>query len=261
MLRTRDLVLFALVLIFLLVGIVSTTGSPREAVVSLYETVQFTTGEETVEVGVDTLFDRQANIADLRAKLADGAGVAAAGEPVFTSVDTPTSSEEQTVSVVSEERMVAACPVQVQYANFIGTWDVADIEERIGVRSYLSVTTEEVTVGSSTRSETSTRVRLQLPLAPQPVTDARCIDDEIIGVSLDGSLIRNTDVARFSAFTSGIQIGYARDGFPIFGGITDESELDACGGYDAGDGYAYYLRTDEPFVLACYRATPQPLRP
>ena len=57
-------------------------------------------------------------------------------------------------------------------------------------------------------------------------------------------------------------VGVALDGFPIFGpGINpdtglvwSQSDMDACGGRDDGNGnYGYYTTVDFPYVFQCYR--------
>lgn len=60
-----------------------------------------------------------------------------------------------------------------------------------------------------------------------------------------------------SAVASETVVGYARDGFAIYGEGIDEELLDSCGGYDNGLGYRYHIRERELFVLGCFAAVPQ----
>lgn len=95
-----------------------------------------------------------------------------------------------------------------------------------------------------------------MPMMPHKDTYAHCLDSSVVGVTNDGQLILNDQTWRFRQLPPRTHIGYARDGFPIYSQGTDESLLDACGGYDAGSGYAYHLREKELFVLGCFAASP-----
>jgi hypothetical protein len=57
-------------------------------------------------------------------------------------------------------------------------------------------------------------LQLPLPFGPQGKT---CLSYDVVGVALDGSLIRNNEHSLYQVFGSETLIGYALDGFPIYG--------------------------------------------
>ena len=71
---------------------------------------------------------------------------------------------------------------------------------------------------------------------------------------MDGSLIFNSDAILYRSYGSETLIGYALDGFPIYGPTS--AEKDACGGYDAPTGYRYAISADTNTVLECFMGTP-----
>lgn len=83
----------------------------------------------------------------------------------------------------------------------------------------------------------------------------------------DMSAVRPFDemAAQFPATGSSPVVGFARDGFPIFA-LYDSSgalqrskpfggDLDECNGKDDGNGYAYYITAEPPFVPTCLRGS------
>lgn len=96
---------------------------------------------------------------------------------------------------------------------------------------------------------------LELPLRIRPVAVKSCIQSDVIGIALDGSLIRNDEYGLYGIFGKDTQIGYALDGFPIYG-TNDGVRTDACGGtIDLGE-YRYYLSAEREGVLGCYSGVP-----
>ena len=77
---------------------------------------------------------------------------------------------------------------------------------------------------------------------------------DVIGIALDGSLIKNNEYSLYSIFREETLIGYALDGFPIYG--QSEVSTDECGGILADNQYRYYLSKERKAVLYCYSGTP-----
>lgn len=98
-------------------------------------------------------------------------------------------------------------------------------------------------------------VLLQLPISPSKQTEPVCLDSEIVGVTLDGSLIFNADVILYRATGAETLIGYARDGFPIYGNYG--GEVDQCGGYDGPGGYRYSVSGAGNAFVSCFVGQPQ----
>lgn len=185
MIRTRDFLLFSLTLVFLLTGITTTLISQSwDASSQVASVVQFNNAASAPEV-VTVLFGseeipRSENIERLQKKIASGQGNVAAGDPVFTSVDT-------------------------------------------GVTSTAPV-----------------------------MTDSTAAKPFLIGRNLQGEGLYSSDLWRYHGFSREDQIGFANNGFPIFGAREDDSVLDQCGGVDEGFGYRYYLQPSKDAVPECF---------
>jgi hypothetical protein len=114
----------------------------------------------------------------------------------------------------------------------------------------------------------------------RPCTDA--VEDEAIGFdSCDGHPQEQGTYhyhykARCLETTSGSNVfvtetttqelyGVALDGFPVYndrdanGDTIGNDQLDACHGYDAGDGkgYRYIVNAEFPYIIGCFKGTPK----
>ncbi len=107
---------------------------------------------------------------------------------------------------------------------------------------------------------------LQLPLMPRVTGGETCLPEGMVGLLLDGSVVKSDEPLVTSA--EGLA-GYALDGFGIFGsyedgGVIDGSKLDRCHGHVHSivwDGtltsmYHYHVTNDAPYSLGCFRGTP-----
>ena len=251
MIRTRDFLLFALALVFILYGIAGTVWFDlRENNEQSPELVDFKPGQTLTGAVIASTdeYDREENIARLRNKLAAGEGEIEAGPPVFSSVDeTPSSTD--LVGIQSPQY----CSVPSQNPNLVALWPAGEVKmkEVEGARIYLATITTEV--GTST--ETSEQVLLQLSALPIIAQSPNCLPGEVIGVSIDGDLIINDQSASQTAYPTGL-IGYALDGFPIYKAVNDDIQTDACGGLMTDSGYRYYSGASSDFVLGCFVGTP-----
>lgn len=156
----------------------------------------------------------------------------------------------------------AATPGDVQkekrcgnYHNGGAGWSAAGIQitEIEGARIvYRDIVTD---VSTSTSSPTPARnVVLQLPVHSLPSGAQNCIATDVIGVAVDGSLIRNSEVSAYRVFGAGTLIGYALDGFPIYG--TSSGATDVCGGKISAGQYHYELSTARDTLINCYASSP-----
>ena len=73
---------------------------------------------------------------------------------------------------------------------------------------------------------------------------------EVIGVTNGGVLMFNGDVNSYRKIPENALIGYARDGFPIYG--VYKEKVDECGGYDHPSGYRYTVSTQRDYIIGCY---------
>ncbi len=268
MIRTRDLVLYVVILLFVLTGITFTLKAESGGAsysLTKNSSPQFTNEVIPSEAGDSADFDREAHIASLKEKLALNTGLSAGLEPVFTSVDTVADTNQDVPTPIEEEQLEAArtelyCPTQTNFSAQITAWPTnAVVQTNEGVRTVSGFVSTKQTVGSSTQVVTIEKTLLQTALQPFRGIKLHCLDSVVVGYAGDGSLLRNDETWKFRASTETNLVGYARDGFPIYGQGVDETLLDSCGGYDNGVSYGYYLRANERFILGCFAAEPQPL--
>lgn len=253
MFRTRDLVIYISVLVFFVSAIGYTVVNDLQFTSRAVATpVSFPESSQTASVTMAAAtstqsadeIDRAANIARIRDKIAQGAGKIAGAPITLTSVDAPTF--DVTTNTRQGERAVSWCEVPRRIDDVRADWNAEDI---------VITEVEGARVVLQKRSATSSVPRIQLPVQQTPTAGASCLAHEIIGITLDGDLIHNNDVALYATTPADIQIGYALDGFPIYG-VDSTAPLDRCGGYEHNTGYRYHVRADENFILGCFAGTP-----
>jgi hypothetical protein len=253
MIRTRDFLLFILTLVFLGVAITYTIKHDGNDVV-LVEPVFFTESEDGFQaMSPDHSVDRQANIERLRQKIAQSSQKI---DP-FPSVQSPEIKE---VFATSSMTALQKCPYPDDALSLVPKWPFATVQTKVenGQRVYYVTNTQDVSTVSGTttvtKKETVTQVVLKVPVSPVVQGKPACVPSEVIGVTPNGLLIFNSSVATYEGRGPESFIGYARDGYPIYGMY--KGQTDACGGYDNGSGYRYSLATDRNFIIGCYVATP-----
>jgi len=139
------------------------------------------------------------------------------------------------------------------YSRTGGGWDATDlkIDEVEGAR----IVYREGAVVASTSDMTSSRdVVLQLPLRSFSEGMQHCIGSDVIGIAKGGSLIRNSDVSAYKVFGGDTLVGYALDGYPIYGASGDKT--DVCGGRVVDGQYRYQIGADSKTIINCYAGTP-----
>lgn len=196
--------------------------------------------------------DHAAYIARMQEKLARGEGDIPGAPIVFTSVDSVPASSSASVPV--SERSVAWCTAPYLPHPIGAEWDAREIEIRSAEGARI-VTRGTVDVASSSDAVIPD-VLLQLPMRMVRAGSDTCVPYDVIGVALDGSLIRNSDAPRYASTGEYTLIGYALDGFPIYGPVASGVHMDACGGTDTPTGYQYHVRANEDFILGCFAAPP-----
>jgi hypothetical protein len=262
--RTRDFLLFLLTVAFLVIGIASTIGIDLSVARQQAALVSFNqgSGEEVIyqavlpEAAPDT---RVSRITELKDKVAAFLGV---NKDVFV------ETEEE---VVVEEVVAAADLGSIQtcsnYAPLNVAWSPSNLNFEIveGARIvYREVATPAIVpVPTSTSTEAlpifvARDVVLQLPLRTAPLANKTCLSSDVVGIALDGSLIRNNEQGLYGVFGESTLIGYALDGFPIYG--LSKQAADSCGGSMSSGEYRYYLSSEREGILGCFSGVPTQVR-
>jgi hypothetical protein len=246
MITTRNFFLYLLCVAILVIAIAATAivKSERSEPVVEYAIPPMSelSGGATV-VGAASELDRAGRLVTLREKVAS----LVSAKPTEEIAEEVEVSSEPTVTTTEPS---LALPDQCgDFKMYDGAWQPNGLSFIVveGAR----LLTREVT---GTSSETV----LQLPLRTYPLPVQSCITTDVVAVALDGSLIRNDEVALYTIFGEETLIGYALDGFPIYG-TTDTLRLDTCGGALTDAGYRYYLEIDRPYLLGCFAGIPAEL--
>lgn len=246
MFRTRDFVVLFTLIVFLIVAIAATLfkqyGGRHEVAA-----VQFAASEDTsysAEVVTAPPFSRAEKLSEMRNKIAK------------TNEVLPEQPEE--VEVVIEETAQAEVPEAAsvtkrcaQYRTYGQYWAPQGITFAVAEGARVVSRAIPVVVGTTTTE--SSQVLLQLPATPTR-SGEYCLASDVIGIAQDGSLIKNGEVALYGVFGEHTLIGYALDGFPIYG--TSDVATDICGGAVVNGSYSYYLSEHRETILNCFAATP-----
>jgi hypothetical protein len=102
------------------------------------------------------------------------------------------------------------------------------------------------------------QVFLVIPVRDWFIKGSNCLQSDVVGIATNGLLIKNNQINTYNIFGSETLIGYALDGYPIYG-LANNDGIDECGGKQVGEGYHYYLTSDRQTVLQCFRAQPAKL--
>ena len=256
MIRTKDLFLFVVTLLFLGLAITATVWWQGIHQTPATTTPTFSSGQAVVTASVvpTTPINRAALIATFKEKIAaDTSSIVPEPSVPGTTVAAPAASDQQT-AVAKVDR----CTAPDDTLPYVARWPLTDNTLTVAEGARLVQHTEMTTVASSSASsspQVTVTTLLQLPL--QPVTSAtpHCVPSDIVGVSTSGYLLYNTDLRPYRTATADTLIGYARDGYPIYGPYT--GTVDQCGGYQSPTGYRYTLSPDRNYMIGCFVAPPQ----
>ena len=260
MIRTRDLFLVLTAIAFLCMAIGVTVFSKLQNTDSVGTDLQpavVHSGEYGAEVATAENFSRAQKLQTMRDKIAASEQLSiTAPEPeeILEELPATTTASSSEVAVTTE---VQLCP---GYAASSVNWSPVgiQIEEVEGARLVYKeqVVTESVGTGTSTETQTATvrDILVQLPVRNFPAAAASCISSDVIGIATDGSLIRNNEAGVYGIFGSNTLVGWALDGFPIYG--SSAAAGDACGGVMAAEGYRYQISAQRDTIIHCFSATP-----
>jgi hypothetical protein len=240
MIRSRDLVIFVAVLLFLCVGILVTHLKATYFPLFSGAPVVFNLREDATTTFSVTASNRETNREETEVV------------SIATEVPNATSSSLQ----------VLTCDTTEDSASVMSLWPRSSVTIVVqdGVRSVV-YESESSAVASSTATTsllqppavvTKTLVRMEMYPNKQP--SATCVAGDIIGVTISGALLSNSDAQFYRQSSVDQLLGYAKDGFPVYGLYA--GEVDSCGGYMHPEGYRYTIREGSSFILGCYAGIP-----
>lgn len=255
----RDFAIFLGLVAFLLAGIIVTgVGgfSVAGQTASVIDFADTATSSYTAVSGQDKSAEIRANqLKDMTDRVKDRLASLPA------EVAKPAVSESANKPETNDGHEKGAVLTCSEYATINPVWRPAGLKFDLVEGALIVYRNKEVATpveaGTSTVATTPTierEVVLQLPYRSYSSNQQTCLANDVVGIALDGSLIRNGDYTAYQIFGGETQIGYALDGFPIYG--TANFSTDVCGGSDDSGFYRYYLNKDRKGVLGCFSATP-----
>jgi len=253
MIRTRDFVLFIIVVLFLLFGIGTTLIYEKfEAASGSVARVVFNQEAVVPEVAPKTEIDeRAANIARLKEKLKEGSEISVPDIDTVVTPPPPPAAESVT------NRTAIYCPTLIDRTELKAKWSAKTaVREVEGARMVYESVMQVASTASGTSAALNETPRLQLSLSQVRESQDSCLTSDVIGVTTTGALLTNDAAVRYQGVSELTLIGFALDGLPIYGMRTDTSRLDNCGGESGPLGYRYYLRSGENFMLGCFAGSP-----
>ena len=267
MIRSRDLVVFVLIVCFLVLGI-GLTLVFKDRVEQLtsgdYFRVAPTTPTTFTADTDNKNVDREGTIARLRTLLAQSDTV---GMP-SPSVE-ETKSETTASTTASTQHEVTAptimhCAGSDDGQSISQRWPLQDtvvsVQNGTRVVVHTTIVEDELLESASTStaptSHTVSTTLLRMPEFPPVLSKPSCISSEVVGVTQSGFLIFNKDAVSHKGRGPDDLLGYARDGFPIYG--VYEGKVDSCGGYTKDGAYRYSIAKERNFVLGCFAGLPLP---
>lgn len=161
-------------------------------------------------------------------------------------IDLPSESEE--VENLPGRGLVSLCEDYQAVAN---TWPQrVSLLEQEGARLLYDGDT------ASSDGFDPKAVLAQLPINSLPKSNNHCLPYDIVGVTLDGKIIKNADVAILNSNAANpVQVGYALDGLPIYSSASEQM-VDECGGALVGEQYGYIVDPNTSTVLSCFSSRP-----
>ena len=260
MFRTRDFILIFTAVFFLVIAIgvtslhqflsspASTNGELRPSDYVIEEYTVSTDHSET---------SRDATITALRDKIAKSNSVIKMPEPIATATADEDDSDVDEEVVTDDVQLCTEFQTvtSVAWVPQDTYWQQAEGARILYERPYVEAKVTSTTSSSSV--PISDIARVQLPIISLPTSNPSCIKTDVVGIALDGSLIRNNEAGLYSVFGAETIIGYALDGFPIHGLGNERS--DNCGGRIVSGQYRYELSSERQNVINCYASTPQSL--
>jgi hypothetical protein len=257
--RTRDFVLFLLIVVFLVIAITGTLFGKNNRIFHESDVLKFidqSENEHSAEVYKTEELSREDRLADMRRKISEGEDLNLSSlESMEEEILEETETDEEGDLAEAEIDSEIKCQ---NYAKYTGAWNPEGVlfktveGTRVVYKETILESTMTATSGMKLPPVTKEDILLELPIYPASGSVPNCLNTDVIGIAKGGSLIRNSEVGLYRIFGSETVIGYALDGYPIFG--LSKLETDSCGGAFSAGQYGYYLADDRDVILNCFQA-------
>jgi len=246
MFRTRDFILLFSAIMFLVMAIGTTLiNQGRSATKDFMVAIEPENGSEYLATVVQAEnITRAERIAQMRSKISQQTQLTEEIEQEEVEEELDQEDLATSTDGLMTTSQAIQCPAYRPYTTF---WDARNLTliESEGAR---------ILARGEISSTSIPEIALQLPVRTGPSGNPSCLASDVIGIANDGSLIRNDEAALYGIFASDTLIGYALDGFPIYG--VGNSVTDACGGLESFSGYRYELSTDRDTMINCFASAP-----
>ena len=260
MIRTRDIFIFVILLFILGVAIAWTVSRDIQWGLGSLSEIRFDpegtpSSFEVIRDDIDR--NRENFIEHLRSMLASN-DIDIVPEPSVEEVVIETASSTESADEEGSADLLSCGGEDAQSA--IRSWPLSGVTlETVGSVRQVMHTPVSVGGSASTTAQAQPQILIQFPVVPQKTGSPSCVGSEIIGISVTGSLMYNNEASFYRGFGSEYLIGYARDGFPIYGYY--EGSVDSCGGYDHPSGYRYSVTPQSDHIIRCYSGQSAPFLP
>lgn len=221
---------------------------------AVFEATQEGDDSQSAVVATTEAPNRESRLEALRNKIAQSGVVADTSSPTSEEPapeDTSEPTDTPAAGTVADEENEQRCG---NYHQGGAGWDSRGllIDEVEGGRLiYREVPGDPL--ASTSEPVVNKDIVLQLPVRSVPSPTHSCIASDVIGIAKDGSLIRNTEVGVYRVFGQETLVGYALDGFPIYG--ASNITTDDCGGRMVAGQYRYQLSTNRERILNCFASS------
>lgn len=267
MIRSRDLVVFVCIVCFLVLGIgLTLVFKDRVHQLATFDYFgstpvspsTFTAGDDSKKI------DREGTIARLRRLLAQSDTLHMPSQDKEVTKSETTASSTSATQHELTTLTIMQCTGSDDGQNIAQHWPLQDttvtVQNGTRVVLHTEVVQDEVLEGAGTStiqtSHTVITPLLRMPEYPPVLSKPSCVQSEVVGVTQSGFLIFNKDAVSYKGRSADDLLGYARDGFPIYG--VYEGKVDSCGGYSKHGSYRYSIAKERNFIVGCYVGLPLP---
>ncbi len=259
MFRTRDFLLYLLAVGFLVVAIVYTAGSGIASDSQSWWSQNNFNSEEVAYTAVapenkNVEPDRNQNLQAMKKKIAQ-VGIDSNLASVIAAV--PDKVEEESEENIIEDNNT---PGEILKCAHYSVSSMAWLPQglKFEVVEGARIVFREANMSASGEGFSQglgQEIVLQLPLRSIASVSKNCLPQDVVGIALDGSLLRNNENGMYSIFGKETLVGYALDGFPVHG-LNDTAKTDVCGGMVEDGQYRYYLSSTREGVIGCFAGEP-----